>query len=138
MTGFEICNFANEEASSAMKEIGFDEPCLGFYGTDELILIDAPVYHNSKTDEEGTTSGLFMTQSAAPLFTQCRKWFREKHDIHIDVNYHRNFRKWCFQVDKFSTGKSVLLMKIYWIPTEHEAYNAAIITACEYIKQNQK
>lgn len=54
--------FVPYEQSLALKELGFDEPCFGFY-CDE---------------DEYERLGDF---ASAPLFSQAFKWFREKHKL---------------------------------------------------------
>jgi hypothetical protein len=62
--------FIPYEQALALKELGFNEPCLGFYrifsdGDIELLI-------NSNSD---------MRNLEAPTFSQAFRWFREEHRL---------------------------------------------------------
>ena len=96
-----------------LKELGFDEPCFGYYTImkDWMISTD-PKYNtdphfigpnwctedmkmrfmyvvNSFGDRDSTVKNSGFTKAihniAVPLWQQCIDWFREKHDIHIVI-----------------------------------------------------
>jgi hypothetical protein len=67
----------------ALKELGFDEPCLGVL-CEEIKMVrinDEPRNWNDNVRNGETTS--------APLYQQAFRWFRDKHNIFasVDVNY---------------------------------------------------
>ena len=55
--------FVKYEQALALKELGFDEPCLGYY------------------DEGGNLYTEMVEVLKAPLYQQAFRWFREKHKI---------------------------------------------------------
>jgi len=55
----------------AMKELGFDEPCLGFYDS----------FNNNEA-----VSGLSDALNSAPTFQQAFDWFEDKHNIYVSRN----------------------------------------------------
>jgi hypothetical protein len=61
----------------ALKELGFDEPCLKFYANGKLVLgLDTDnVDANNKPSQYNQ---LFVS---APTYSQTFRWFREKHKI---------------------------------------------------------
>jgi hypothetical protein len=66
--------FVPYEQAVALKELGFDEPCLAFYrffsdGDIELLV-------NSNSD---------MRQLESPLYQQVFRWFREKYELHSHI-----------------------------------------------------
>lgn len=62
--------FVPYEQALALKELGFDEPCLGYYDDDfELFLLKYFNYNSTKA-------------VSAPLYQQAFRWFREKYEIH--------------------------------------------------------
>lgn len=67
----------------ALKELGFDEPCLGMYHTDSMFVIQQTKSH----------SQYYGQICSAPLKQQVFKWFREKLGLHgkIDCYYNENF-----------------------------------------------
>ena len=48
-----------------LKELGFDEPCFGWYASDKSLIKDYVIKMNLK----------------APIFSQAFRWFREKYKI---------------------------------------------------------
>jgi hypothetical protein len=70
--------FIPYEQAVALKELGFDEPCYGYYT------------HNQKLCRYGSTNDtddfqmcthneIYKTYSLAPTFSQALRWFREKY-----------------------------------------------------------
>jgi hypothetical protein len=64
-----------------LKELGFDEPCLGFYdgkGSTQL-------YFNHKRDASGDfipfVKSERLTWFGTPTFSQAFRWFREKYEL---------------------------------------------------------
>jgi hypothetical protein len=61
--------FIPYEQALALKELGFDEPCLGvFYNPNDLQSQGFGHYRGENTN--------------APLYQQAFRWFREKYSIH--------------------------------------------------------
>lgn len=69
--------FVPYELALKLKEKGFDEPCLGYYGiwSTELRF---PVYAG-ELENWNTIENL----CSAPLYQQVQDWFREKHNLNI-------------------------------------------------------
>lgn len=69
--------FVPYEQALALKELGFDEPCFGKY--DIYGVFDHKLfYHNHDADT--------ILNCSAPTFSQCFRWFREKHDLVHHIN----------------------------------------------------
>lgn len=64
--------FTPHEQALALKELGFDEECLGYYNIDPS-LKHIPFNPFSPFEHEWCL--------AAPLYQQAFRWFREKHNI---------------------------------------------------------
>jgi len=60
--------FCTYEQALALKELGFDKPCLGNFADDE----------NHTLFTNGNRPG----KTNAPTYSQAFRWFREKYDIH--------------------------------------------------------
>jgi hypothetical protein len=63
-----------------LKELGFDEPCFGYYYTlngKDWNFAEKTEY--SRLDDEMNIGGKFTI--SAPLYQQAFRWFREKHNI---------------------------------------------------------
>jgi len=61
--------FVPYEPSLALKELGFDEPCFGYYNYNGTHFFD----YKPKTDDKNLTK--------APLYQQAFRWFREKYNL---------------------------------------------------------
>ena len=96
--------FINYEIELALKELGFDEPCFGYYTEDKM-------WRPASYSYEGTEYpwNSVWPYTTAPTFSQAFRWFREKHNLkgHIEAveyldetpdTYH-----WCV-FDKFNSG----------------------------------
>jgi hypothetical protein len=69
--------FIPYEEALAMKELGFDEPCLGCYDEKSVfgltVMSIKKYYTNSKED---------TWNCAAPLYQQAFRWFRKEYDLY--------------------------------------------------------
>jgi hypothetical protein len=63
--------FVPYEQALALKELGFNEPCIGFFYKTILMLGDSMDYPNPNKEN-------FLI---APLYQQAFRWFREKHQL---------------------------------------------------------
>jgi hypothetical protein len=73
--------FVPYDLAVKLKELGFDEPCLGFYdgkGSTQL-------YFNHKRDASGDfipfVKSERLTWFGTPTFSQAFRWFREKYEL---------------------------------------------------------
>jgi hypothetical protein len=58
-----------------MKQLGFNEPCLAFYGDENDFSMDSSRKNNP----------FRKTECTAPLYQQAFRWFREKYQIFPEV-----------------------------------------------------
>ena len=72
--------FIHYEQALALKELGFNKPCVGYYENDVLVLCydskqdyELLLCYDSKQDYE------LLLNCAAPLYQQAFRWFREKY-----------------------------------------------------------
>jgi hypothetical protein len=100
--------FVPYELAVKLKELGFDEPCLGFYNHQgELILMaqedesSIEMYKNSYVE--------MGMQYAAPLFQQVFRWFREKYDLQYNIVWNRFYDKTPYQYEVRPTWRNELL-----------------------------
>ena len=70
--------FIPYEQALALKELGFDEPCFGYYTGDKKHLIIRPSMGRRNED-------LNDIVCTAPLYQQAFRWFREKHNLYGEV-----------------------------------------------------
>ena len=69
--------FVIYEQALALKELGFDEPCLAFYSPKEEL---HPVFQEPSKGPY-FNNGSFIETLRAPLYQQAFRWFREKHKL---------------------------------------------------------
>ena len=69
--------FVKYEQALALKELGFDKPCLAFYSPKEELY---PVFQEPSKGPY-FNNGSFIETLRAPLYQQTFKWFREKYNI---------------------------------------------------------
>ena len=62
--------FIPYEQALELKELGFDEPCFGFYIANQLFVTSDTVYNSSD-----------IPVCKAPLYQQAFRWFKEKYNI---------------------------------------------------------
>jgi hypothetical protein len=71
--------FIPHEESLALRELGFDEPCFGFYLEDGKWVPAS--YSIEGTEYPSNIDLLFPGWSSAVLYQQAFKWFRDKHNL---------------------------------------------------------
>lgn len=77
--------------SLALKELGFDEPCFGFYIGDSKLKLFTDAIWESRTNNDFIHHFMDRDVSAtAPLRQQAFDWFREKHNLDGDIKQTMN------------------------------------------------
>ncbi len=80
--------FVPYELALRLKELGFDEPCFGYYiETSEWI----PASYSREGIVYPSNSDLLPEWVAAPTFSQCFRWFREKYGLYSWVELHNGY-----------------------------------------------
>ncbi len=128
--------FIHYEEALALKELGFDEPCFGFYYPNgKLIQIHTIGFPDDKKD-----------CILAPLYQQAIKWFREKYRLQPSVN------SFCFEEYSFVImgSRNEILYPIHhkllndgkknpWeFDTYEEAELACLKKLIEIVKENKQ
>jgi len=90
--------FVPYELALKLKELGFNEPCFGYYftlnGTDWNF---ADNYEFYQIDDQLNIGHKFTL--LAPIFQQAFRWFREKYDMSGEINSYYSDKKWSFNYD---------------------------------------
>ena len=74
--------FCTYNQALALKELGFDEPCFGYYiETGEWI----PASYSQKGTIYPSNSDLMKEWVSALLYQQAFRWFRDKHQLHSTI-----------------------------------------------------
>jgi hypothetical protein len=114
-----------------LKELGFDEPCYGYYV--EL-----------KNPQEGLLKiGLNDDFLQAPTFSQAFRWFREKYSLHADIgeesDWEENNESWSFDIYKYKLGNNdAMISNCKTFNTYEEAELACLIKLIEIVKNGTK
>jgi hypothetical protein len=69
--------FIPYELALELKQLGFDEPCLGYWYTEQEEFKKIDIQLSSIGFLEGEPDYIL-----APTYSQAFRWFREKHNIH--------------------------------------------------------
>ena len=86
--------FIPYEQALALKELGFDEPCFGYYNEQGNYIGE-----EGKINSNCNKLGMYCSYCTAPLYQQAFRWFREKYFLHVPIMVKEGV--WYF--DKFST-----------------------------------
>jgi len=66
-----------------LKELGFNEKCIGvYYNNGKKFLISETLMTNSELDSYNSTD----SEMSTPLYQQAFRWFREKHNLHCNID----------------------------------------------------
>jgi len=119
--------FIPYEQALALKELGFDEECLGHYHNAELI------YHIHTNNE------MQRFRYASPLYQQTFRWFREKHNLFHEIQIDRTTEpKFCFDVfqyEHFGNYKEIRIGEWYLYRTQEEAELECLKELIEIVKE---
>jgi hypothetical protein len=114
--------FVPYEQALALKELGFDEPCFGYYSEGELIL-------NSHTNNH-----MQRFRYSAPTFSQAFRWLREKYGLYSWITIELgNKSTFCWVL----SGEHTSTQYAAYFHTYEEAELACLIKLIEIVKQNQ-
>jgi hypothetical protein len=138
--------FCSYERSLALKELGFDEPCLAFYDGKNT----ESFYFNNLRDASGDYIPFQkhdrLKWFGAPLKSQAFKWFIDKHGLHIHMcpDFYKDGINYCWQIlwylpkDKWTDsnvhGGTMFYGDNHEYPTKEEAENACIDKMIEIVK----
>jgi hypothetical protein len=75
--------FAPYEPSLALKELGFDEPCFGYYGENQKLIWKSG-YEPWINSERNLVDNHF---AAGPTYSQAFRFFREKYNISYSIDW---------------------------------------------------
>jgi hypothetical protein len=121
--------FIPYEQALALKELGFDEPCFGYYLAGNLLITNDDVYNSTA-----------IPVIKAPTFSQAFRWFREKYNLQCWVETTGSKRYSCRYDGNDDTGKRWVgylrddLGNILFYNTYEEAELACLEKLIEIVK----
>ena len=116
--------FVTYKQSLALKELGFDEPCFGFYIASQLFVTSDSVYNSSD-----------IPVCKAPLYQQAFKWFREKHGLYTEI-FVDDDKTFGFLISSFIEEGRVDKPIHRGFSTYEEAESACLDKLIEIVKNN--
>ena len=116
-------DFVTYEQALELKELGFDEPCFGYYPNCDVL-----IQKNAIKEE-------FKTYTIAPLYQQAFRWFREKYFIHHKIG--RDYDTWDYELYDFKSGNKHIPTGFKTFNTYEEAELACLIKLIETVKTKQ-
>ena len=136
--------FVPYEQSLALKELGFDEPCLAHWYNETPTNSEGQclVYYKKPWDNQKIINGVIRDYYFAPTYSQAFRWFREKYNLQVYIDfYHKDsyFYKIKSQVGKriSNTTEDVILQGTPVFPrTYEEAELACLKKLIEIVKNN--
>jgi hypothetical protein len=116
-------NFVPYEQALALKELGFDEPCFGYYDASNLEKYEFIIQNNVKNSD-------FIFGMTAPLYQQAFRWFREKYGLSGNIDCCDKLCEWNIKSSKLD--KSIFSNNIQ---SYEEAELACLKNLIEIVKQ---
>ena len=118
--------FIPYEQALALKELGFDEECLGYFWK-----------HSSFIDFEFMYGSIAISNDRnipAPLYQQAFRWFREKHNLHTIINITIS-DKWYFEIYNLSDKRNCeIKIEEIFLSTYEEAQFECLKRLIEIVK----
>jgi hypothetical protein len=129
--------FIPYEQALALKELGFDEPCLGRW----LIITEWEAPTGEIRLQLGFEAECYdKNQCTAPLYQQAFRWFREKHKLYHTINMFGDWDK--PQYSYLVSGRTMNNPAHMWHfedkDSHEEAELACLIKLIEIVKENEK
>jgi hypothetical protein len=95
--------FIPYEQARVLKELGFDEPCLGYFDPllGDYVIINSDCPNPKPSLFNHNISSIVVS---APLYQQAFRWFREKYGLYADI--YRNGVKFNACIEDLITGNS--------------------------------
>ena len=130
--------FVPYDLALELKELGFDEPCFGFYGLsrDDYKTIRLSIFQNLKTDYLPDVHHLDVTCDA-PLFHQTLRFFREKYMLSGEIYIFKNI--WNFDIEDINNSMQLYTSDIICYNSYEEAELECLVKLIDIVKkQNVK
>lgn len=121
-------DYVSFETAKLLKEKGFDEKCMSYYGHGEFQL-GHPKYMKSNTDRDGVAcNGVPYDAYNDPTLQMAMKWLREEHNLFVFPFPQMNTNK--FWVEIFQLSDSQEWVNLYCESIELQDYQTQE-EACE-------
>jgi hypothetical protein len=123
-----IKEFIPYELALELKQLGFNEPCFGWFRNTEFTISFNDLYPKERGEE--------IKIIAAPTYSQAFRWFREKYGLASQFAYY-HVPKWTFEILEFTDIKmtpSKIVVEYSKPRTYEEAELACLKKLIEIVK----
>ena len=114
--------FVTYDQALALKELGFDEPCFGYYNM------------KKKFNMGDYTTKHWKSTCLAPLYQQAFRWFREEHGLWFRPDFYDEMKTYDYQGSIHKLGRFSSLASLDNHKTVEELESACIDKLIELIK----
>jgi thymidylate synthase len=119
--------FIPYEQALALKELGFDEPCFGWYDSEYQEILNYDHTHNYC----GWLNG---NHCSAPTFSQSFRWFREKYGLEGVIQQAKDFTWYRWEISQYNEDGKKYVADWYEYKTYEEAELACLNKLIEIVK----
>jgi hypothetical protein len=120
--------FVTYEQSIDLRDLGFDEPCLGYWKSKNWLI-------QEKTRTDGYTHA--DQECSAPLYQQAFRWFREKYKLYSHVRESYSFDntlEFVTQINGSYVNHGIFDKPVNRFETHEEAEQACLDKLIEIVK----
>ena len=115
--------FLTYELTLKLKEVGFNEPCMGYYDCER----DLKLVPNKNK--------FLSCEYAAPLYQQVFKWFREKYGLEGVIQKAEDFTWYKWKINQYNENGKKQVSGCYEYKTYEESDLACLNKLIEIVKQ---
>ena len=107
----------------ALKELGFNKECFGYYTGDKMHLVIRPAMNRKNIPDSYVVT--------APLYQQAFRWFREKYNLNSFIIDSKSYN-WYFNIN--DTVKDDVISEVLYFKTYEEAELECLKKLIEIVK----
>jgi hypothetical protein len=96
--------FVPYKQSLELKELGFDEPCLGFYWNTGKFYITAEYHNYVGLHRQNQLGDYNYDSTSSPTFSQSFRWFRDKSKLQAEILWRGDMGCFCYKTGEFKYG----------------------------------
>jgi len=122
--------FVPYEIALALKELGFDEPCFGYYNGQ-----GNHIGEEGKMNSNCNKLGMHGAYCTVPLYQQAFRWFREKYKLQAEILWRGDMECFCYKTGKFKYGSHDFSKDDF--KTYEEAEQACLDKLIEIVKEKK-
>ena len=95
--------FIPYEQALALKELGFDKPCLGYWRNEPQFKNPLTMCKYTTVDNSNDNDNFPNFHCLAPTFSQAFRWFRKK-KYQAEILWRGDFGDFCWKIGRFKNG----------------------------------